>query len=166
MSLETLANIGEFVGGLAVIISLLYVAHGLRTNTRTMCASSAAVSQDSLASLNELVASDPELAELLARATERRTLEGFKREEVIRLSAFLRAATQRFESMYFRYEARLLEERVWEVRRKWLAGFLKLPYVAEWWSAEREISVFMPEFIADLESVRGVDLDSVRYRAM
>jgi len=68
----------------------------------------------------------------------------------------LRANMQRFESMYFRYEAGLLEERVWGVRRNGLAGFLKTPVVAEWWSAERDSSAFTPEFIADLDSVAGV----------
>jgi len=159
MTIENLGNIGEFVSGLAVVVSLLYVAYELRSSTRTVRASSAALSQDSLASINDLLASNPELAGIWARAGERGTLEGLKPDEALRVVVFLRANMQRFESMYFRYEAGLLEERIWKVRREWLAGFLLNPLVAEWWRTDRDSSLFTPDFIADLECVDGVPLD-------
>jgi len=164
MTLEALGNLGEFVSGLAVVISLLYVAFELRTNTRVVRASSAAQSQDSLASINDLVATAPELAELYARAASQGTLAGLEQHEVLRVTTFLRANMQRFESMYFRYEAGLLDARVWEVRRDWLAGFVKTPLVAEWWGDERHSSLFMPDFIADLESVDGVSVSAMGQR--
>ena len=127
MTLEALGN----VGGLAFVISLLYVAFELRVNTRMVRASSAGQSQDSLASINDLLFSDAEFAEIHTRAAQQSTLEGLAPDEALRVTVFLRANLQRFESMYFRYEAGLMEERVWGVRRNWLAGFLKTPLVAE-----------------------------------
>jgi len=73
----------------------------------------------------------------------------------------LLAVTQRYESMYFRFEAGLLEERVWAVRRNWMGGFLKTPAVTEWWITERHSSLFTPDFIADVESVQGGSIDSM-----
>jgi hypothetical protein len=59
MTLEELGNVGEFVSGLAVIITPVYLAFELRINTRTFRASAAAVSQDSMASINDLLATHP-----------------------------------------------------------------------------------------------------------
>ena len=164
MTLEALGNVGELLGGLAVVVSLLYLAFELRANTRTARAAAAAQSQDSLASINDLLASEADLAKLVASAAERGSLEGLAPEEAFRLNMLLRANLQRFESMYFLYEAGLLEERVWAVRRYWMAGFLKTPMVAEWWNVERDSSCFTPDFIAELESVVGLSLDPLGQR--
>ena len=63
-----------------------------------------------------------------------------------------RAMAQRIESIYFSYEAGVLDSRIWEVRRSWLAGFIELPIVQEWWEEEKDLSTFTPEFIADIEA--------------
>jgi hypothetical protein len=36
MTLASLANVGEFLGGIAVIVSLVYVALQIRQNTKTI----------------------------------------------------------------------------------------------------------------------------------
>ena len=36
MTLANLANIGEFIGGIAVIVSLIYLALQIRHNTKTV----------------------------------------------------------------------------------------------------------------------------------
>lgn len=155
MSFEALGNLGDFVGGLAVVMTLIYVALEVRSNTRTVRASSAALSQDSLASINDLLASDGELAQIFSHAQADRTFKNLPPDQRLRAVVFLRANMQRFESMFFRYEAGLLEERVWVVRRDWLAGFLRNPLIAEWWESERGSSLFMPEFIRVVETVEA-----------
>ncbi len=40
MNLESLGNIGEFIGGLAVIVTLTYVAFQVRQGTKTIRANS------------------------------------------------------------------------------------------------------------------------------
>lgn len=161
MTLTELGNLGEAISGFAVVVSLLYVAYELRTNTRTLRATSAAEGQDSIAGFNEMLATHPDMTDLWARVAAQGTLENLSPEEALRVTVVLRALTQRYESMYFRYEAHLLEERVWKVRRDWLAGFLKTPAAAEWWNAERQSSLYTPDFIADLDSVPGAAIDPV-----
>jgi hypothetical protein len=161
MNLEQLANIGELIGGFAVVLSLLYLAYELRSNTRSARAISAADSQDSLAAINELIASDKKLAGLMAKLQAEGTLKNFSGPELVRVTLALRANMQRFESMFFRYEAGLLEERVWSVRQTWLAGFIRTPAVAEWWASEREAFLYTQEFIDAIEGARGAPVDSI-----
>ena len=155
MTLSELGSLGEAISGFAVVVSLLYVAYELRANTRTMRATSAAQGQDSVATFNEAFVSDPDLAELFVRAAEQGTLEDLTPGEAHRVTCVIRALAQRYESMYFRYEAGLLEERVWAVRRNWMAGFLKTPLGAEWWSTERQSLIYTGDFIEELERAPG-----------
>lgn len=155
MTLGELGSLGEAISGFAVVVSLLYVAYELRTNTRTMRATSAAQGQESVAELNQAIAADGELADLIARAGEQGTMAALSPGEAFRVTLTLRALAQRYESIYFRYEAGLVEERVWTVRRNWIAGFLKTPMAAEYWSTDRRSSMFSEDFIAEVESVPG-----------
>ena len=155
MTLEELGSLGEAISGMAVVVSLLYVAYELRVNTRTMRATSAAEGQESVADFNQTLASDATLADLIARAAEEGTMAQLSPGEAFRVTVMLRALAQRYESVYFRYEAGLVEERVWAVRRDWMAGFLKTPMAAEWWSQDRQSSMFSEAFIAEVESVPG-----------
>ena len=155
MTLGELGSLGEAVSGFAVVVSLLYVAYELRTNTRTMRATSAAEGQESTAEFNQTLAADAELADLISRAGEHGTLTSLSTGEAFRVALTMRALAQRYESIYFRYEAGLVEERVWAVRRNWIAGWLKTPMVAEWWSTDRQSSIYSEDFISEVESVRG-----------
>ena len=64
MSLTDLANLGEFLGSVGVLISLIYLVIELRQNTAMMHvnASGARVARD--AELNSRISDDPEFAAL------------------------------------------------------------------------------------------------------
>ena len=155
MTLNDLGNLGEAVSGFAVVISLLYVAYELRSNTRTIRATSAASSQDTVAEWTQALGANSAAAELLARAVDHGSLGSLTLAESMQVTMVLRSLVQRMESMYFRYEAGLLEERVWAVRRGWLAGFVKTPLVAEWWRVERESSIYTRDFIVHIEGAEA-----------
>ena len=169
---QLLGNFGEFVGAIAVVLTLGYLAIQVRNskaavseNTKSIRSAAAAATQDSLAAINELIASDSSLASLLDRVSEQGSLEGLSSDERLRFTAVMRANTQRFESMYFRYEAGLLQPRVWTVRRNWLSGWIKTPAMAAWWVEERESSCYTDEFIEDIESVPGISLGTSTQKA-
>ena len=162
---QLLGNFGEFVGAIAVVLTLGYLAIQVRNskaavseNTKSIRSAAAAATQDSLAAINELIASDSSLASLLDRVSEQGSWEGLSSDERLRVTALNRANAQRFESMYFRYEAGLLQPRVWTVRRNWFSGWIKTPAMAAWWLEERESSIYTDEFIEDIESVPGIVL--------
>ena len=61
MSLEDLGNIGEFVGAMAVIVSLVYLAVQIRQNTRSVRTSTYQDIVRMVQEIDLLLASDPEL---------------------------------------------------------------------------------------------------------
>ncbi len=89
-----------FASNIAVLIGVVFVALELQQNTATVKAAAAAASQDSLATLNEQMASQPQFAEIVLQAGA----EGFSSLpplDAIQLSFAMRAVMQRFESLYF-----------------------------------------------------------------
>src|SRR5438034_2591644 len=64
MNLNDLANLGQIIGALAVVISLFYVAHSIRQNTNAVRSATAQAVQEHFASRYHLLAADFELSQL------------------------------------------------------------------------------------------------------
>ena len=62
MTLQDLGNIGEFVGAIGVIASLVYLAIQIRQNTRTLRAATYESLAQATATSNALLITDPEIA--------------------------------------------------------------------------------------------------------
>ncbi len=64
MDITTLAAWGEFLGGIAVVVSLVYLASQIRQNSRLLTASAAATTASFGSATTTLTAQDPELARI------------------------------------------------------------------------------------------------------
>ena len=168
---QLLGNFGEFVGAIAVVATLFYLAVQVRhskdateANTLANKALSNAQSQESMVATNELVAADPELAMLMSRVTEGAKLDDFSDVERFRVILVLRSIAQRFESIYFRHQAGMLEEHVWLTRRTWLSGLLANPNLSELWLNERRSSLYTEEFIDEIQKPANIRIGSAGLR--
>ena len=135
MDITTLAAWGEFLGGLAVVVSLIYLATQIRQNSRLLRVSTAAVVSDASTSVTSLVAQDPEMARIFVEGQVDRGA----------LSEADRRSFDPIVSMVF--SARCLEYHLWqegavipilwETRRRQMAWFLSNPGIQQWWSTWR-----------------------------
>ncbi len=64
MTLEDLGNIGEFVGAVGVVVTLVYLAVQIRRNTISVRASTFQEAVRDVATLSDLLATDAELARI------------------------------------------------------------------------------------------------------
>ncbi len=64
MDITTLAAWGEFLGGIAVVVSLIYLAGQIRQNSKLLRASTASVTAQNLFSESSLMVQDPEVARI------------------------------------------------------------------------------------------------------
>jgi hypothetical protein len=62
--LEDLGNLGDFIGGLAVVATLIYLAFQIRHNTTSVEAAAVQSAAQSFADIVESFARDPELMKL------------------------------------------------------------------------------------------------------
>ena len=70
MTLADFGSLGEALGGAAVIFSLLYLIVEVRKNTRAARSGSAWNSTVALAELCEIIANNPQMAELCMRSLD------------------------------------------------------------------------------------------------
>jgi len=64
MDITTLAAWGEFLGGIAVVVSLVYLASQIRQNSKLLRASTATVSGDTASRITSLMVQDPEVGRI------------------------------------------------------------------------------------------------------
>jgi hypothetical protein len=64
MNITTLAAWGEFLGGIGVIVSLIYLASQIRQNSRLLRASTASATAQNFSTGSTLMVQDPEVARI------------------------------------------------------------------------------------------------------
>jgi len=154
VTLEQLANLGELIGGIGVVISLVYLAIQVRTNTSALRSTASWDANHTFAELNDRIWQDPEWAELLRRSTQPDVDAGtFTDAEQFRLHVFGRSNFQRLESQYFLHKSGLLAAGIWDNRLRWNSGLVNLPFWKEWWAAESTgNSIFTREFVDEINA--------------
>ena len=142
MTLQDLANLGEVIGAIAVIASLIYLAFEIRQNTRAM---RRAATQDIHRSLNDqarCLVESPDLAALAFRASQRP--EELTGEERFRFQMLLTYLFSNFELAMEYYREGLLGDDIIEGWMKGIRPLFEHPLVVEWWEAEGQ-GTFSPE---------------------
>ena len=134
MDITTLAAWGEFLGGIAVVISLVYLAGQIRSNTKTVRASN---SGDLLTASSEFatMTADPDTASLYLRG-----LQDFAGLNVVDQLRFNGLMSHHLNSAYRAWvldRRFLLEEGMWENQVHSVSVQLKQPGVKQWWTANQ-----------------------------
>ena len=148
MDLNQLANLGEAIGGFAVVGSLIYLAYELRTSTKTLKASKAAQSSESWSSFNATVMENDVLLDLVKRVHADKTpWEDLSIEEKLRLGFYCRSVMQRVEAEYFLYEAGIHPWDVYKNRITNVQSWMALPAWQTWWESEEPTKMFSADFV-------------------
>lgn len=159
MNWEAIGVIAEVVGAIAVIISLIYLAIQVRSNTRSLKASSSFDSTHSWATLNEVLVAaivgesefqaggHSRLIDVAAKFYNPKTRRGeMDSTELVLMSMLHRALFQKLEGQYYHFKHGYVEAQLWAARLGWARGVLALPMVRDWWDDELKSSVFSAEF--------------------
>ena len=147
MSLQDLGAVGELIGGISVVISLVYLAVQIRQNTQTVRASAYQSILAAAVQARLTVAQDPVLC--------RRMLDGLHESEKLtddekaQLRQTISAMLRLFENVFFQYRRSMVEEAIWESWRLTTIAMFSRPDVQEWWPSTREF--FHEEFREFLE---------------
>jgi hypothetical protein len=131
LDINTLAAWGEFIGGIAVVVSLVYLASQIRQNSKLMRVSTAAVASGAVASLTGSLAEDPELARIYREGlVDLSTLSDTDRYrfDAIAMQNFGAACT-----MYHLWQAGAFVPALWEFRHRGLLWSTRQQGTREWW---------------------------------
>lgn len=135
MDIETLGNVGDFIGGLAVIVSLIYLAQQIRQNTRMLRASALSSTTDTYVAFNHLLGSDPLSARVFQLGLE--DFAALAENEQRQFLNLMRAALISYEHVYQNFDAGLIDAEVWDRYQREAKRLLQIPHVDIWWQARK-----------------------------
>jgi len=158
MSFEELASVGEMIGGIAVVLTLIYLAYETRRNTTMHVASSTSDAYVKWAEYNDLTAGNPMLVKLWSRVWNNESLSDFSDEERIQLTVSLRSLTQRLAAIHQQHQKQLIDDEFWQIHKTYFAAFYKVRAISEWWELEKQSSLFSDSFIREVDDTQGFSI--------
>lgn len=153
MSWEAIAAIGELLGAIAVLATLVYLAAQIRqssqaidANTRIARLSARHASQEALSRFRNLI-SNPELAELYLKGCA--DYRGLAPADRLRFASVLQELLLAYDLIYQQFNEGTYEAEMWDRLMPVMLTTLRQPGVRDWWG--RNKSLFRPAFVAAVE---------------
>jgi hypothetical protein len=154
MNLEALGNLGDFLGGIAVILTLIYLALQVRQNTKQMeqnshwlRAQTYRADQSAHVMATQLIASDASLATIYRKGSV--DPDVLTEDEWTRLVFYYGLMFGNFQNSLYQMENGLLDKELWPNQVKIMSMILKSPGGARYWeSSGFTHSARFQEFVA------------------
>ena len=149
--LQSLGNIGEFVGAIGVVVSLVYLAQQMKQYTRSVRAASFNSMVQNSIGLLEHSFRDPEFAVFLERAE--RDPGGLSRAERLRWDAYMTAVYRHFGNLVYQHRVGALDHLMWVSYQATLKQHLRSPAWASWY--EENAHIFSSALTRQVDSIHA-----------
>ncbi len=134
-TLQDLGSLGEFVGALGVVISLIYLAQQMRQNTTSVRAASFNSMTENSLRLLEYAIRDGDFAGFLHRAESNPST--LSPNEMVRWNAYMTAVYRHFGNLVYQYRVGALDRQMWQSYRDTLKQHLSTPSWRAWFEENR-----------------------------
>lgn len=132
---EALGNLGDFIGGIAVVVTLVFLIRQLRSNTISVRTATYQAAVDTMSNLAGALARDPAASELYARGSQdRASLSDLDRT---RFDLLILSVVRAYENLHFQHRHGAIEDEEWEGWENRIRSHLLAPGVQRWWSEQR-----------------------------
>jgi hypothetical protein len=156
MDLDSLAKLGEFVGGFFVVVSLVYLAHQVRQNTRSLRTENYARVLERMSAVQSRLSVDSELNRIVTTGAE--NPDRLSRSERVRFSWALYELFGAGEFMYMQAQDAALPQAVWARWESSIIWWLSHPGMRAWWEAKpAPMTSDFEGFVQELLRSRAVD---------
>lgn len=150
-TLQDLGNLGEFVGALGVIVSLIYLAKQMQQNTISVRAASFnSMVQNSLRLLEHSFI-DSEFARFLHRAEL--DPSALSPEERVRWDSYMTAVYRHFGNLVYQHRVGALDQEMWESYERTLVDHLRSPAWRAWFQENN--GLFSRSLAEQVERIPG-----------
>jgi hypothetical protein len=160
MTIQDWGAVGEIVGGLAVVVTLIYLALQIKQNTRATRLSTSHAVTEEFRGFFELIAANKDLCSLTMRVGNGEQLSGLdKNHYYVFLGNFLRA----FENAFVQWKNGALDSGQWDGMKRMYIDNCQLQAVREYWKNRRhwysdDFQNFMDTVIFPATPRKGVPL--------
>jgi hypothetical protein len=155
MSLDALGNIGDFVGGLGVVITLIYLAVQIRQNTATVRASGSASHNDGFNSVFLLFSQDKDARDVYFRGLA--NYEALSAEQQINFDLLAIYVLQSIHGSFYLHREGAISDDAWQDAQFWLSSMTTQPGFHSMWEKWRpRVPPGLREFVDDSLSSASV----------
>jgi len=133
--LDTLGNLGDFIGGIAVIVTLAYLAFQMRQNTKTVRANSVRELTESILSATAALV-EPGNAEVYLRGA--RSYSALTAEEKFRFGVLVGFFLARLDTVLEYRQRGMVDDEYVAFHSEAIRIIFENPGVREWWESHRE----------------------------
>lgn len=163
MTLSELANVGETLGGVAVLVSLLYLILEVRRGNKNDRSNSAWNATLSLAALCEEIAASPQLTDVCRRSMDGKTQpEDLTETEFSQFLYVARSVLYKYEGQWYLWKEGSLSDEMWQNRRQWAKAFISMPVSGRVWELEKAHHQYCSGFIASIETANVAEGVAIR----
>jgi hypothetical protein len=147
---QLLGSYGEFIGAIAVVVTLAYLAVQLRQTAKINKALATDHAARSLAEMNADAIKSESLWQALGNAhNPKLDVESLSGDDRAKALLAARVMLQRFYAEFYLFKAGILEEAVWEGRRQGALGLIATPIGQQCWN---DLKPGLPsEFVVGVE---------------
>jgi hypothetical protein len=150
MHWDALGAVAEVIGAMVVLITLIYLAIQTHDNVKILRARAVWDAQVSFVEVNELLGDGGTVSELLFKcASGSEELSDYEKYLAHR---FVRGWFQRMEAQFALYNAGILNEEVWQLRRGYAKAMLDNPVMRDGWALDKQNSMFTKAFIESIDN--------------
>jgi hypothetical protein len=140
--LNTLGNIGDFLGGIGVVVTLVYLAMQIRQNTASGRAAAYQEATKALSDWSSSLARDSASMRIfLLGAEDSDELDELERQQ---FRLLIMSLFRHFENLHFQYLQGAMDRDTWAGWRQRISGTLGGVGVMRFWRGQK--SVFSPKF--------------------
>lgn len=125
MNWDAIGAMGEILGALAVLVTLIYLAVQIRQNTSAVATATYESTMTGFNDINVVVAGNPALASILDRGCQ--SPDALTAGEVVQFNFLLRCYSNQWWKLFKLYERGSLPETEWAVFAREAAPFLDQP---------------------------------------
>ncbi len=155
MTMEYMGNLGSMIGGLAIFVSLLYLAVETRVNTKAIRSAAYHSSAVSMADSTTLT-TDPEIGGVFVKSLQPDRIEDFSPVEQMQFFSLASQLFLRYEDIYVQFGQGAVPEDLWEMRRRFGRSLLEFPMWKSAWNVFKNSPAFIPAFVEEIEAAKLV----------
>lgn len=141
MDWTAIGALGELVGAVAVVVSLIYLSRQVRQNTRALRTANAATVKQNFQTIARAFITDRGASDIVLRALKREELSP---AEQLSAYAWFFDLLKSGELAYSQYLSQDLDKQVWDASLQFFLAYWTTPGMREYWRDRRQ--AFTPEF--------------------
>ena len=135
LDITTLAAWGEFIGGIAVVVSLIYLASQIRQNSKLLQVSTTVAIANAERLSTSAILDEPSLIRMWTMETPE--FESLPEIEQARLGAFVTMHISTFHQNYYFRKDGVVRDEVWEAQTRSYGPLFRQAWMQKIWSDAR-----------------------------